>query len=278
MALRVSLIIPTYKPDFYLFECIDSVINQTLNNKEYEVIIALNGPFKPYKKKIEYYISRFNESNIQFISIEKSGVSNARNKALDIIKGKYIVFVDDDDIISPNYLETLLINTKSDNLVISNVKTFKKNIAKTDLDYISRNYLRALNKNKVDLLTIKSCLNTVWGKLIPQEIIADTRFNNKFSNGEDALFMFKISKNINKIILTPKTAIYYRRIRPGSATRKSLNIRIEFNNYCNLFRELLRIYFSSPLKYSFTFIASRILAITKKFIFQFNNYVFKKVT
>ena len=81
-------------------------MNQTLEKEKFEVIIVLNGPKEPFHSEITGLISSY--PTIRLLYEEKSGVSNARNKGIEDSKGNFICFIDDDDMISPTYLESLL--------------------------------------------------------------------------------------------------------------------------------------------------------------------------
>ena len=96
--MDISVIIPTYKPQDYIWTCLDSLVNQTLSYDHFEVIIILNGCSEPWKSQIEDYIaSNMSAMNVTFIQTDIPGVSNARNLGLDAIKGDYVFFIDDDD-------------------------------------------------------------------------------------------------------------------------------------------------------------------------------------
>ena len=106
--MKVSVIIPTYKPQAYIWECLDSIKNQTFPKEDFEVILVLNGCNEPYYSQIKEYIdNNLVDYNVNFIQTDQGGVSNARNIALDAAKGEYVTFIDDDDYISPKYLEEL---------------------------------------------------------------------------------------------------------------------------------------------------------------------------
>ena len=106
--MKISVIIPTYKPQSYLWECLDSLVQQTLSKECFEVILVLNGCTEPYKSAIEEYIAeKMQGMNVNFIHTEMGGVSNARNVALDAAVGEYITFLDDDDYISDCMLSEL---------------------------------------------------------------------------------------------------------------------------------------------------------------------------
>ena len=106
--MKISVIIPTYKPQSYLWECLDSIVQQTFPKEHFEVILVLNGCTEPYKSMIEKYIAeKMQGMNMNFIHTEESGVSNARNLALDVAVGEYITFLVDDDYISDCTLSEL---------------------------------------------------------------------------------------------------------------------------------------------------------------------------
>ena len=95
-------------------------------------------------------------------------------------------------------------------------------------------------------------------KLIPMTFIQDRRFDMRFKNGEDTLFMFLISDRIKNIRFSSKNAVYYRRNREGSA----VNVKRKFSEVC--YSNLLQIvtyvsyYIKNPTGYSFSFFISRI--------------------
>ena len=124
--MEISVIIPTYKPQDYLWECLDSLDAQTFPKEKFEVILVLNGCDEPYKSQIERYIEEHKKAlNIKLIHTLQGGVSNARNIALDHAEGKYICFIDDDDYVSPSYLQELYSKASDDTIVISNTYYFK---------------------------------------------------------------------------------------------------------------------------------------------------------
>ena len=96
-------------------------------------------------------------------------------------------------------------------------------------------------------------------KLISKEAVGNRRFNTKFRNGEDSLFMFLISDKFKYVEFAGKDAVYYRRFRQNSATTVH---RRRFQIVCNELKrdwELTKIYLSSPFKYSLMFYIINIL-------------------
>ena len=103
----ISIIIPTYRPQDYLWQCLDSFAAQTLDKRLWELVVVLNGESEPWLNQLKDYRDSHPDMHIQIFHTETTGVSNARNIGLDKAKGEYIGFVDDDDYVSPTYLEEL---------------------------------------------------------------------------------------------------------------------------------------------------------------------------
>jgi glycosyltransferase involved in cell wall biosynthesis len=230
----------------------------------FETIIVLNGEKEPYYSNITEWIKILNLSQCQLIYTDKKGVSNARNIALDAVNGKYIVFLDDDDKISPNYLSGLYGNLIEGNMVIlSNSLSFTENVPLLKEDYLSRIFAKLQKKKTITLLSSKSFFSVVWAKLIPISVIQNRRFNPNFANGEDALFMASISDAIKSIQLTREDIIYCRRIRENSASQQKRKIKKKIKNSLMLLWCYLKIYLTSPMKYNFFFFLNRYMAVFK---------------
>ena len=100
---KVSIIIPVYNVEQYLSECLDSVVNQTLVN--IEIICVNDGSTDCSDEILERYARK--DNRITVINQKNGGLSAARNKGLDYAKGEYIYFLDSDDFIEFDALESL---------------------------------------------------------------------------------------------------------------------------------------------------------------------------
>ena len=259
--MKISIIIPTYKPGPYLKDCLESINNQTMNKKCFEVIIVLNGVIKPYIEYI-YSLTKMYDFNSVVIPTETPGVSNARNLGLSRTQGEYVCFIDDDDKISPSYLENLYSKATPNNIVASNVKAFYNNSNKTENDYIASAYKKLINKNSpLSVFKGRKFMSSSCCKIISRRIIQDVRFDTKLKIGEDSVFMAKISKKVKSIVLSDSSAIYYRRLRAGSASRVKQPILKKCNIVCKLLKKYTKMLTPS---YNIPFIATRIVAALLK--------------
>ena len=111
---KVSVIIPVYKTEPYLRDCLDSVVNQTL--KDIEIICVDDGSPDNSAAIAAEYVQRYD--NIKLVRQENGGLSTARNAGLDVAAGEYICFLDSDDTLEDRALEKLYGTAAEENLDI----------------------------------------------------------------------------------------------------------------------------------------------------------------
>ena len=252
MIMKISVIIPTYKPKDYLRECLESLCNQSLSPNEYEIIIVLNGCKAPYEEKIWNYINTHNNYNWRFIQINQGGVSNARNKALKEAQGEFITFIDDDDYISPSYLEELYRKGDKDTVVCSNAYAFNDGMPDVEIPYVMADaFDEYVQSGKRRAIGVRKFFSGPWMKLIPRNIVNGREFDTRLKNSEDSLFMFLISDRIKYVDFTSPNAIYYRRYRENSAITIKKSKGYVINNSLMVIGQYTKIYFRHPLNYSF---------------------------
>ena len=134
----ISIIIPTYNPGEYFLDCINSICTQTFGRDKFEIIIVLNGEIEVYRTFLNNTLKQITDNfNIKILESSIKGVSNARNIGIDNAEGKYIDFLDDDDVLSSNYLEAMFEKAKTSTIVASNVFSFYKKLNENIKDYLS---------------------------------------------------------------------------------------------------------------------------------------------
>lgn len=250
--MKISVIVPTYKPQDYLWECLDSLYLQTFPREEFEVILVLNGCKESYDASIREYIAAHQELNWNYIQTDAPGVSNARNLALDSIRGEYVAFIDDDDFVSPTYLEELFSHAAADTISLCYPFAFNDGEPAIQLPYeITDAYEAYSGKGKLKASGVRKFFSGPCMKLIPVSYIGNRRFDVRFKNGEDTLFMFLISDKMEWVDFTSRDAVYYRRFRSGSAVTKKLSVGYVAKNCWERIKAYSGIYFSAPRKYSF---------------------------
>lgn len=221
MSIKVSVIIPVYNAEKYITQCIESLLNQTL--QECEFIFINDGSTDGSKKIIENYQSL--DDRIKLVNQVNQGVSIARNEGLLVANGEYIGFVDADDFIGKKMYETLYTSAKQSDcdVIISNfeseleghkiITTYPFPIEVTlNNDYINQEILPYFLK--------EDNLNTVCNKIYKNEVIRENnlKFPEKVPLGEDGLFNMGFFSFADTMKYIDYTGYFYREVE-GSATR-----------------------------------------------------------
>ncbi|MBO5050061.1 MAG: glycosyltransferase family 2 protein, partial [Oscillospiraceae bacterium] len=99
----ISVIVPCYNVEEYLPRCVESVLNQTYRNLE--ILLVDDGSPDRCGEICDGYAAV--DSRVKVIHKENGGLSDARNVALNVMKGEYVTFVDSDDYVAADYVEYL---------------------------------------------------------------------------------------------------------------------------------------------------------------------------
>lgn len=112
--MKVSVIVPVYNVEKYLARCLDSLVNQTL--EDIEIIIVNDGSTDNSENIIKQYLKKY--SNIKYFRKANGGLSDARNHGLKYAKGDYVAFVDSDDYVDNTIYEKMYKIAKKNKLNI----------------------------------------------------------------------------------------------------------------------------------------------------------------
>jgi glycosyltransferase involved in cell wall biosynthesis len=105
---KISVVVCTYNRSKLLKGAIESLLDQTLDKSQFEIIIADNGSTDDTKYLVKAYIDKHNEYNIRYICEPKQGSSNARNAGFRNANSQYIAFMDDDAKADKHWLENIV--------------------------------------------------------------------------------------------------------------------------------------------------------------------------
>lgn len=266
--MKISVIIPTYSPGNYLFECLTSLKEQIF--QDFTVLLVLNGPQDPYETQITEWLTDLHLTNVKLLYSEEKGVSAARNYALDRCETDYITFLDDDDLLNPEYLAELIKNSRDDHIVAAKIVSFSDadKERRYSNDYCGREFY--CNSKKSICLKPAQCpsvFSSSCGKLIPKKMIDKNRFEQDIFCGEDSFFAFQLIGNgVSGVIYSP-LAEYRRRVRKQSASRKRYSFTMILKNRLLLLTLYSRFYLRNMYKINFFFFLRRIAAVLKGFFY-----------
>lgn len=194
---KVSVIVTVYNTEKYIEECIVSLINQTY--KSIEIILIDGGSTDKTSEICQRYESKY--ENIRLIHKENEGVSAARNRGIEEATGDYILFVDGDDWIENNTIETLVwLEEKNEADITFIIKEgHKDSTGKVLIDDGKKMLIHILDK----------CAVEIWGKLFKKQLFNDVRFPDGKVH-EDLYIMPTILLKCKKVVAYHKGLYHYR--------------------------------------------------------------------
>lgn len=204
----VSVIVPIYKVEQYLEKCVNSIKNQTYKNLE--IILVDDGSPDNCPALCDSLAKT--DNRIKVIHKTNGGLSDARNVGFSSSTGKYISFVDSDDYLNTNFIETLynnLINTDADMSICSFLKV-QENENIDNLIVENAEIFEFDDSNKFEQLygPYKLEFVTAWGKLYKREIFEKIKYPVGKIN-EDEFVCHHILSLCKKICYTDSKYYYY---------------------------------------------------------------------
>ena len=258
MEAKISIIVPVYKVEKYINRCLDSILNQSYKNLE--IILVDDGSPDRCGEVCKEYAKK--DSRIRVIHKENGGLSDARNFGMKYITGEYTLFLDSDDYIEKNCIETLLKvaqENKSDIIQSGFYYDYDTYLLYDDRYYTEDSPIVNLDNNSLmrELVINERVKNFVWGKLYKSELIRDKYFK-KGVLFEDVFWAHNIMKDVKKYTIIHKLLWYYTQREDsivGKYSSKNLDIlkglkeRKEFLkiNYPNLLGEINKLIFTTSM-------------------------------
>lgn len=188
---KVTLIVPVYNSEEYIGKCLESILKQTY--QDFEIMVVNDGSKDNSQKVINYYKENFPDKIIS-IEQENKGVSKTRNESIRKAKSKYIMFIDNDDYLDKDYIET-----------------FVKTAEEGDYDAVFAGYRRPNENKKIikkmelkDTEWSKYMIMAPWAKIYKKKFLVDNNIEFLSVNlGEDIYFNLKAILASKKIKVIP---------------------------------------------------------------------------
>lgn len=233
---KVSVIIPVYNSEFFIRQCIQSVIDQTYQN--YEILLIDDGSVDQSRRICEGFCR--SDQRIRMLCQEHRGVSSARNHGLDRADGKYVLFLDSDDALHPLLLERL----------VQKAEMYQADLAFATCSRQETSQMNAILNQESDDVPPEGrwevCdhadseewyhkkyareLTCIGGKLIRRKAIGALRFDESMHTGEDTVFMYFLSRGRLKMVYYQMDWYYYR-MHPESVTHSNAACGAYFKKY-----------------------------------------------
>ncbi|HFI0613335.1 TPA: glycosyltransferase [Streptococcus suis] len=265
----VSVIVPVYNVEKYLSQCLDSIIHQTYKNLE--IILVNDGSTDGSGKICDDYAAK--DGRIKVIHQENGGLSDARNKGLDLMTGQFVTFVDSNDYLENNCIHTLYTYacTCKTDISIGKFIEFEENTSQ----FLFHNHLN--NGNKIEFLTGDQCLErhhkyflgifvTAWAKLYRTSLFNDSNpcKSIRYPLGvlhEDQYTTHKLFFKSNKIVFV-NDYLYVYRVRKNSITNTQLSDKRIMDNIRGLEEKII----------DFCLLNKDMTLLREHYLFYLNNY------
>lgn len=217
---KFSIIVPVYNVEPYLSYCLTSIVEQTL--RDIEIICVNDGSTDHSMEILQAYAKE--DDRIIIINKPNGGLSSARNAALKVAGGEYLLFIDSDDIISTHTCDRLYreVLQKHPDVIVFGANVFPEAVYKPDRAWLEW----ALSVNPV--YYDKDCINALFwersskpyacNKCYRRETLKNNHitFDEQMKFGEDMLFLFTVFSRINSVIYISDKLYQYRYAREGS--------------------------------------------------------------
>lgn len=199
--IDLSIIVPAYNSSDYIKECIASVLAQK-TSYNYELIVINDGSQDNTLGKINLFKE---DKHLKIINQENKGFSGARNRGIDEARGKYIMFLDSDDLLCENSIEKLMktANNKKADIVQGSYYTFNKNGNKFYTNITPTEKNRKTNNEEILIPGFP------WGKVYKAELFEKVRFPLDFWY-EDTIVNYLLARLSNKYVAISDYVYGYR--------------------------------------------------------------------
>ena len=221
MSQLISVIVPIYNVEKYICKCVDSLINQTYKNLE--IILVDDGSPDNCPQICDEYSEK--DNRIKVVHKKNGGLSVARNAGMKMATGEYISFIDSDDYVSYDFIETLYNVAVKQNSEIVECDLLKFNEDKpvdykNDCNLEITTYETEMGLSM--LIAEKGFHQHVWNKLYKADIALKIYFKKGKIN-EDEFWTYQIFGQAKRISKINKVMYYYLQ-RSGSIMGNSYNL------------------------------------------------------
>ena len=224
----ITVITPSYMGRERIGRCLQSLAEQTLDPGLFELVVVLNGPPDGTRQILQDFRERHPDICLRIVESSMSGASRAWNAGIAAATRQYTTFVDDDDYVSPRFLEVLLANAGPRVISMANIVDVSPS-GDNDDNYINRAVVRFAGQlmAPADLLVGTS---SNAPKAVATALIKDIRYPADFQSGQDVVFWTTVATS-SDVQFYPchaaDGAVYYRVLRDESMSRQPMTF--DFN-------------------------------------------------
>ncbi|MFM1648437.1 glycosyltransferase [Aeromonas salmonicida] len=259
----VSIIIPSYKGNDTIPDMLHTMLRQTFPKSLMQLVIIINGDDTSSLPLYEDFKDNNKDIDVVIHHDVTPSASNARNVAIGYADRKYTIFLDNDDMLTENYIQALYNKRSPDSIVICGIHDINERGDVIKDNSANNQYLLASVKPSILYNDVTAITTMIACKLLPTNNLKKVSFVPHLRSGEDVVFFCDyMSKFKPKIIAAPKSddAFYIRRITQNSVSRQKSTFDFCVRQRLQVIKELKLLQAKSDDKEQFGFIQSKINA------------------
>jgi|GEM_PF-650305 len=271
-APRFSIIIPVYNAAKYIGKCLDSIRNQT--NRDFEIVLVNDGSTDESLSVVENFKNDNQELNVNIYSHTNHGAGYTRNRGIDESRGDYLVFIDSDDYVEPDYLQSVsdVLDKEDSDVVFIDIVREREDgsvIAYERMsDYHSLSKDRMIRQQLTGKMPWGGCRKIVRGSIVRYDNI---RYGT-IKTGEESIFSFRVLEKAEKMSFINDVVYHY--VDASNSLTSSDKITNPISVFCYIYdyfseNSLLEEYGETINSLAVTTVAivTNILAQQEKFFF-----------
>lgn len=208
----ISAIVPVYKVEAYLRQCVESILSQTFT--DFELILVDDGSPDSCGELCDEYART--DARVTVLHRRNGGVSVARNAGIDEAKGDYIAFIDADDWCEPSLLEHLYNQVRETSAQIAVCAMCRDFVGSRSLYCVTPDRVLTARQAVRDLLRHEAITQGVFPKLFSRALFSDVRFPEGVKIAEDAATVFHLFTRADTVAYS-SVPLYHYRQRQSSA-------------------------------------------------------------
>lgn len=204
MEPKVSILIPAYNAESFISPCLDSILGQTYRNLQ--IVLVDDGSQDSTLEICRTYADA--DERVEIYHQENQGVATTRNLLLEKVKGEWTLFVDADDWIEHDMVESLFALANENHAEIAECK----NVINDEVcdKYNPQVTLWNQEESVHQFLRHTDFSGSLWNKLVKSSLFHNEKFHCGISYGEDALFCWRLLQKVHAVVRTTAQFYHYR--------------------------------------------------------------------
>ncbi|OLF40168.1 glycosyltransferase, partial [Psychrobacter sp. Rd 27.2] len=259
----ISIILPSYKGRNTIIDTLTSITNQrNIDFSLIEVVIVVNGEEDGTIEKVQAFSRKNPFLKIDCSYSEVASASHARNLAVLKATKDYLVFCDDDDLLSEEYLAALYKVKGPNSIGFCRIYDLTEDNELQKVNVINNQLLQSLSHKSSDIKHFSSAITMIASKIIPTAKIKNLMFDERLKSGEDVSYFtdYFITYSPKLIMSDNEKAYYIRRVRGNSLSRQEMSFDFNVSQRLDVIKSLSSLKTKASNQEGSHFIESKIRA------------------